>query len=170
VAVFAVGLLPALNSNIARAHNRTREENFELDGLMGFDCMGRSVAVVGTGKIGRIFARIMAGLGCKVLGFDVQHSTEFEQIGGRYAAAEEVLADADIISQLFPLTPQTRHIVNARTLARTKRGALLINTSRGGLVDAEAAIEPLKSGQLGGMAIDVYEQGATSSSRVCRAP
>ena len=159
VAEFAVGLLLALNRKIPRAYNRTREGNFELDGLMGFDLVGHTVAVIGTGKIGTIFARIMAGFGCKVLGFDVHHSPEFEKIGGRYVDAEGI-TEADIISLHCPLTPQTRHIVNARTLARVKRGALLINTSRGGLVDTEAAIEALKSGQLGGMAIDVYEQEA----------
>jgi D-lactate dehydrogenase len=161
VAEFAVGLLLALNRKIARAYNRTREGNFELDGLMGFDCVGRTVAVIGTGKIGRIFARIMAGFGCKVIGMDVQHSPEFEKIGGRYAAAEEVQAEADIISLHCPLTPQTHHMVNAKTLTRVKKGALLINTSRGGLVDTEAAIEALKSGQLGGIAIDVYEEEAS---------
>jgi D-lactate dehydrogenase len=161
VAEFAVGLLLALNRKIARAYNRTREGNFELDGLMGFDCVGRTVAVIGTGKIGRIFARIMAGFGCKVIGMDVQHSPEFEKIGGRYAATEEVQAEADIISLHCPLTPQTHHMVNAKTLTRVKKGALLINTSRGGLVDTEAAIEALKSGQLGGIAIDVYEEEAS---------
>jgi D-lactate dehydrogenase len=158
VAEFAVGLLLALNRKIPRAYNRTREGNFELDGLMGFDLVGRTVAVIGTGKIGTIFARIMAGFGCTVIGFDVHHSPEFEKIGGRYAGEEEIQAEADVVSLHCPLTPQTHHIVNARTLARMKRGALLINTSRGGLVDTEAAIEALKCGRLGGMAIDVYEQ------------
>jgi D-lactate dehydrogenase len=157
VAEFAVGLLLALNRKIPRAYNRTRDGNFELDGLMGFDLVGRTVAVIGTGKIGTIFARIMAGFGCVVIGFDIRRSPEFERIGGRYVEAEEI-EDADVISLHCPLTPQTYHIVNARTLARVKRGALLINTSRGGLVDTEAAIEALKSGQLGGIAIDVYEQ------------
>lgn len=161
VAEFAVGLLLALNRKIPRASNRTRDGNFDLDGLMGFDLVGRTVAVIGTGKIGIIFARIMAGFGCKVLGFDVHHSPAFEKIGGRYATADELEAEADIISLHCPLTPQTYHIVNASRLARMKKGALLINTSRGGLVDTEAAIEALKSGQLGGIAIDVYEQEAS---------
>jgi D-lactate dehydrogenase len=160
VAEFAVGLLLALNRKIPRAYNRTREGNFQLDGLMGFDLVGRTVGVIGTGKIGTIFARIMAGFGCKLLGFDQRHSPEFERLGGRYADAEQLQAEADIVSLHCPLMPQTHHIVNARTLAQAKRGALLINTSRGGLVDTEAAIEALKSGQLGGMAIDVYEQEA----------
>jgi len=161
VAEFAVGLLLALNRKIPRAYNRTRDGNFALDGLMGFDLVGRTVAVIGTGKIGIIFARIMAGFGCELLGFDVHHSPQFEQLGGRYAEADDIVAGADIISLHCPLTPQTHHIVNARMLARVKRGALLINTSRGGLVDTEAVIEALKSGQLGGIAIDVYEQEAS---------
>jgi D-lactate dehydrogenase len=161
VAEFTVGLLLALNRKIPRAYNRTREGNFQLDGLMGFDLVGRTVAVIGTGKIGIIFARIMAGFGCELLGFDVHHSAQFEKLGGRYAEADEIFGEADIISLHCPLTPQTHHIVNARTLARVKRGALLINTSRGGLVDTEAVIEALKAGQLGGIAIDVYEQEAT---------
>jgi D-lactate dehydrogenase len=121
--------------------------------------MGRTVAVIGTGKIGRIFARIMAGFGCNLIGFDVHRSPEFEAIGGRYVEADGI-EEADVISLHCPLTPQTYHIVNAQALARVKRGALLINTSRGGLVDTEAALEALKSGQLGGIAIDVYEQEA----------
>jgi D-lactate dehydrogenase len=159
VAEFAVGLLLALNRKIPRAYNRTRDGNFSLDGLMGFDLVGRTVAVIGTGKIGRIFARIMAGFGCNVVGFDVHHSPEFEQIGGRYVDAQGI-EGADVISLHCPLTPETYHIVNAQTLARLKRGALLINTSRGGLVDTEAAIEALRTGHLGGIAIDVYEQEA----------
>jgi D-lactate dehydrogenase len=160
VAEFAVGLLLALNRKIPRAYNRTRDGNFELDGLMGFDLVGRTVAVIGTGKIGIIFARIMVGFGCSVIGYDVCRSPEFESIGGRYVDVEE-LESADVVSLHCPLTPETHHIVNARTLARVKRGALLINTSRGGLIDTEAAIEALKSGQLGGIAIDVYEQEAS---------
>jgi D-lactate dehydrogenase len=159
VAEFAVGLLLALNRRIPRAYNRTREGNFSLDGLMGFDLAGKMVAVIGTGKIGRIFARIMAGFGCNLIGYDMHRSPEFEAIGGRYVDADGI-EDADVISLHCPLTPQTHHIVNARTLERVKRGALLINTSRGGLVDTEAALEALKSGQLGGIAIDVYEQEA----------
>jgi len=160
VAEFAVALLLALNRKIPRAYNRTRDGNFELDGLMGFDLVNRTVAVLGTGKIGTIFGRIMNGFGCKVLGYDAHRSPEFEKIG-RYAGVDEIQADADVISLHVPLTPQTKHVVNARTIAKVKKGALLINTSRGGLVDTEAAIEGLKSGQLGGMAIDVYENEAS---------
>jgi D-lactate dehydrogenase len=161
VAEFGVGLLLALNRRICRAYNRTREGNFELGGLMGFDLAGRTVGVIGTGKIGSIFARIMAGFGCTLLGHDVQCSPQFLALGGRSVDLGTLQAEADIISLHCPLTPQTHHIIDARSLVRIKRGALLINTSRGGLIDTEAAITALKSGQLGGLAIDVYEQEAS---------
>jgi D-lactate dehydrogenase len=160
VAEFAVGLLLALNRKIHRAYNRTRDGNFDLDGLMGFDLCGKTVGVVGTGKIGRVFGRIMVGFGCDVLGYDKFPTPDFEALGGRYVEAAEIGGRADIVSLHCPLTPETHHVVNAQSLARMKRGALLVNTSRGGLVDTEAAIEALKSGQLGGLAIDVYEQEA----------
>ena len=127
---------------------------------MGFDLHGKTAAVVGTGKIGRVFARIMLGFGCNVLGYDTSPSAEFEALGARYAGSGEIGANADIISLHCPLTPETYHIVDAASLARMKPGALLVNTSRGGLVDTEAAIEALKTGQLGGLALDVYEQEA----------
>jgi len=160
VAEHAVALLQAINRKIHRAYNRTRDSNFALDGLMGFDLHGKTVAVVGTGKIGRVFAQIMLGFGCKVIGYDKFPSPEFEALGARYAKVGEIGETADIISLHCPLTPETHHIVNAGMLARAKHGALLINTSRGGLIDTEAAIEALKSGQLGGLALDVYEQEA----------
>lgn len=160
VAEHAVALLLAINRKIHRAYNRTRDSNFALDGLMGFDLHRKTVAVVGTGKIGRVFARIMVGFGCEVIGYDKYPTREFEALGARYAEPGEIGATADIISLHCPLTPETHHIINADTLARVKRGALLVNTSRGGLVDTEAVIEALKSGQLGGLAIDVYEQEA----------
>ncbi|HSG22329.1 MAG TPA: 2-hydroxyacid dehydrogenase [Azonexus sp.] len=160
VAEHAVSLLQAINRKIHRAYNRTRDSNFELDGLMGFDLHGKTVAVVGTGKIGCVFAKIMLGFGCDVIGYDKYPSETFLALGARYAEPGEIGAKADIISLHCPLTPETHHIVNADTLSRAKRGALLVNTSRGGLVDTEAAIEALKSGQLGGLALDVYEQEA----------
>ena len=158
VAEHAVALLLAINRKIHRAYQRTRDSNFALDGLMGFDLHGKTVAVIGTGKIGRVFARIMLGFGCEVIGYDIHRSAEFEAMGARYATADEIGAQSDIISLHCPLTPETHHLVNAATLARLKPGALLINTSRGGLVDTDAAVEALKSGQLGGLGLDVYEQ------------
>lgn len=158
VAEHAVALLLAINRKIHRAYQRTRDSNFALDGLMGFDLHGKTVAVIGTGKIGRVFARIMLGFGCEVIGYDIHPSAEFEAMGARYATVDEIGATSDIISLHCPLTPESHHLVNAGTLARLKPGALLINTSRGGLVDTDAAIEALKSGQLGGLGLDVYEQ------------
>lgn len=158
VAEHAVALLLAINRKIHRAYQRTRDSNFALDGLMGFDLHGKTVAVIGTGKIGRVFARIMLGFGCEVIGYDIHPSPEFEALGARYASVDEIGATSDILSLHCPLTPATHHLVNAATLARLKPGALLINTSRGGLVDTDAAIAALKSGQLGGLGLDVYEQ------------
>ncbi|MPW22728.1 2-hydroxyacid dehydrogenase [Paraburkholderia sp. CNPSo 3157] len=160
VAEHAVALLLAINRKIHRAYNRTRDSNFSLDGLIGFDLTGKTVAVVGTGKIGRVFGKIMLGFGCEVIGYDPMPSREFEGLGARYAAPGEIGERADVISLHCPLTPATHHIINAETLSRAKPGALLINTSRGALIDTEAVIEALKSGQLGGLAIDVYEQEA----------
>ena len=161
VAEFAVGLLQAVNRKIARASVRTREGNFELDGLMGVDLHGKTVGVVGTGKIGSIFARIMLGFGCRVLGHDPSRDPGFEAAGGHYVGIDELLAHSDFVSLHCPLTAATAHIVNRKTLSIAKPGAILVNTSRGGLVDTEAAIEALKTGRLGGLALDVYEQEAS---------
>jgi D-lactate dehydrogenase len=160
VAEHAVALLLAINRKVHRAYNRTRDSNFSLDGLTGFDLCGKTVAVVGTGKIGCVFAKIMLGFGCKVIGFDPQPSAEFEALGLTYAKPGEIGEKADIISLHCPLTPATHHVINSGTLKRARPGAILINTSRGGLLDTEAAIDALKSGQLGGLGIDVYEQEA----------
>ena len=161
VAEFAVGLLLAVNRKIARASVRTREGNFDLDGLMGFDLHGKTVGVIGTGKIGTIFARIMAGFGCTLVGHDRYPGAAFEALGGRYVGVDELLACSDVVSLHCPLLDETHHIVDAAALARVKRGCVLVNTSRGGLVDTEAAVQALKTGQLGGLAIDVYEQEAS---------
>jgi len=158
VAEHAVALILALNRKIHRAYNRTRDGNFELDGLLGSDLHGRTVGVIGTGRIGRVFARIMAGFGCDLVGYDKMPSPEFEQIGGRYVSLPELAARSDIVSLHCPLTRDTHYLVDARALALAKPGAILINTSRGALVDTEAVIAALKSGQLGALGIDVYEQ------------
>ena len=161
VAEFAVGLLLALNRRIHKAYERTRNGNFELDGLMGFDLHGRTVGVIGTGKIGRVFARIMAGFGCTVLGHDPFPHPDFEALGGRYVGLDVLARDSDVISLHCPLTESTRHVVDDAFLALTRPGLLLVNTSRGGLVDTPAVIAALKSRHLGGLAIDVYEQEAS---------
>jgi len=158
VAEHALALLLALNRKTHRAYNRTRDSNFSLDGLMGFDFHGKTAAVVGTGKIGRVFAGIMLGFGCEVIGYDPFPSSDFEALGARYGTLAQMGANADIVSLHCPLTPENHHIVNAQTLARMKPGALLVNTSRGGLLDTDAAIQALKSGHLGGLGLDVYEQ------------
>jgi D-lactate dehydrogenase len=158
VAEFTVGLLLALNRKIHRAYNRTRDGNFELEGLLGFDFHGRCVGLICTGKIGRVFAGIMRGFGCEILGYDKFPNPEFTAAGGTYASLDAICERADVVSLHCPLTPETHHIINALTLSAMKPGALLANTSRGGLIDTEAAIDALKSGRLGGLAIDVYEQ------------
>lgn len=158
VAEFAVGLLQTLNRKIHRAYNRTRENNFRLGGLLGHDIHGRTVGVIGTGKIGAVFARIMKGFGCDLLGYDVAENPECHELGMRYAPLDEVLSQADIISLHVPLLPTTHHIINRRTLGLMKRGVMLVNTSRGGLIDTEALIEALKEGRLGSVGLDVYEE------------
>ena len=158
VAEHAVALILTLNRNIHRAYNRVREGNFALEGLLGFDLHGKTVGVIGTGKIGAVFARILRGFGMTVLAHDVQQNAELEGEGLRYVGLEELLERSDIVSLHCPLTPQTQHLVNAERLGRMKRGAMLVNTSRGALVDTPAVIEALKSGCLGALALDVYEE------------
>jgi len=158
VAEHAIALILALSRKIHRAYNRTRDGNFELEGLLGSDLHGRTVGVVGTGKIGRVFARIMTGFGCTLIGHDKVPSPDFERIGGHYEPITALATRSDIVSLHCPLTRETHYLVDANFLALMKPGAMLINTSRGGLVDTEAAIAALKSGQLAGLGIDVYEQ------------
>lgn len=157
VAEYAVALLQTLNRNTHRAYNRVREANFSLDGLLGRTLIGKTVGVVGTGRIGVCFARIMsAGFGCRVLGFDPYKSDEFRKYG-EYVELDDLLHNADVISLHCPLMDSTRHVINEASLAKAKKGALLINTSRGGLIETGALVAALKSRQLGGVALDVYE-------------
>ena len=158
VAEHAVALLQAINRKVHRAYNRTRDSNFSLDGLMGFDLHGKTVGVIGTGKIGRVFTKIMLGFGCEVIGYDKVASDEFLALGARYAALGEIGARAHVVSLHCPLTPETHHIINADILARVKRGALLINTSRGALIETADVIRALKTGRIGYLGLDVYEQ------------
>ncbi|CAJ2501279.1 Uu.00g041320.m01.CDS01 [Anthostomella pinea] len=158
VAEFAVALIQTLNRNTHKAYNRTREANFALDGLLGRTLHGKTVGVVGTGKIGVSFARIMsAGFGCKVVAFDPYPNDEFKKHGAYVPELETLLCQADVVSLHCPLTPQTRHLLNAESLAQMKEGAMLVNTSRGGLIDTRAVIAALKRRHLGGLALDVYE-------------
>jgi D-lactate dehydrogenase len=161
VAEFTVGLILTLNRQIHRAYNRTRDNNFALDGLLGFDLHGKTVGVVGTGKIGALVARALRlGFGCEVLAHDIAADPALEAIGVRYLPMAELATRADILTLHCPLTPQTRHLVGPGLLAATKPGFMLVNTSRGALVDADAVIDALKSGQVGYFAMDVYEQEA----------
>jgi D-lactate dehydrogenase len=156
-----VGLIQLLNRKLHRAYNRVRDDNFALNGLLGFDLHGRTVGIVGTGKIGLVLAQIMTGFGCEVLGYDIYPNPQFTAIGtARYVSLPELLERSDIISLHCPLTHDTHHLINAQTIAQMKRGVMLINTSRGQLVDTKAAIEGIKSGQIGYLGIDVYEQEA----------
>jgi D-lactate dehydrogenase len=157
VAEHAVALLLALNRKLPRAYNRVRESNFSLESLVGFDLHGKTVGIVGTGKIGAVFARIMAGFGCRLLAFDVFPRTDLPVT---YTSAEQLLAESDVISLHVPLLPVTRHFLNATTIAKLKRGAFIVNTSRGGLIETQALIDALKSGHIGGAALDVYEEEA----------
>nr|AGU10777.1 D-isomer specific 2-hydroxyacid dehydrogenase, NAD binding domain [uncultured organism] len=157
VAEHALALVMTLNRHTHRAYARVREGNFALDGLLGMTLNGKSVGVIGAGKIGAAAARIFHGIGCKVLVSDPAPTPQLEGIAER-AGLDDLLARADIVTLHCPLMDATRHMINAASLARMKRGAMLVNTSRGGLIDTGAVIDALKSGQLGALAIDVYEQ------------
>ena len=136
-----------------------RDWNFSLDGLVGFDLAGKTVGVVGTGRIGRVAARIFKGFGCNVLCYDVAPDAAFErELGVRYAPLDTLFSESDVLSLHVPLTPGTRHLVDAAALARMKRGVVLVNTGRGALIDSKALVAALKSGHIGGAGLDVYEE------------
>lgn len=158
VAEHAAGLILALNRKLHRAYNRVREGNFALEGLLGFDLAGRTVGIVGTGRIGRAFAAIMAGFRCRLLAVDPYPNPESEALGARYVPMETMLEESDIISLHCPLTPETRHLIDRHALERVKAGVMLINTSRGALIDTRAVIDALKSGRIGYLGLDVYEE------------
>ena len=161
VAEFTLGLLLALDRRIPRAWTRVRENNFALDGLLGRDIYSKTVGIVGTGRIGAIVARILRlGFGCEVLAHDRYEVQALKDIGVTYVGVDELISRSDIISLHCPLTPETHYLIDERAIDRVKRGVMLINTSRGALIDAEAVIAGLKSGQIGGVALDVYEQEA----------
>jgi D-lactate dehydrogenase len=158
VAEHAVALMLGLNRKLHRAYARVREGNFSLEGLLGFDVHGRTVGIVGTGKIGLAFARILSGFGCRLLAHDPYPNEECSALGVEYVALAELLEQSDIVALHAPLTPQTYHLIDAEALARMKDGVMLINTSRGALIDTPAVIAALKSGRLGALALDVYEE------------
>jgi D-lactate dehydrogenase len=160
VAEHTVGLMLTLNRKIHRAYNRVREGNFSLNGLLGFDFHGRTVGVIGTGKIGQIVAQIMQGFGCQILAYDVQPNPACEKIGAKYVELPKLFANSDVITLHCPLTPQTHHLIDEAAIAQMKAGVMLINTSRGALLDTNAAIHGLKSQKIGALALDAYEQEA----------
>ena len=158
VAEHTMALILALNRKIHRAYNRVREGNFALQGLLGIDLHQRPVGLVGTGRIGACLARILLGFGCEVVAFDPQPDPLLRDAGVRYLALDELLPAVDILRLHCPLTPATRHLINGAALARMRRGAMLVNISRGAVIDTLAVIKALKSGQLGSLALDVYEE------------
>ncbi|MEO8496876.1 MAG: 2-hydroxyacid dehydrogenase, partial [Planctomycetota bacterium] len=160
VAEHAVGLLLTLNRKLHRAYGRVRDGNFYLGGLLGFDLFGRTVGVIGTGQIGTVFAKIMSGFGCKLLGYDVYPNDRCREIGLEYVELPRLFAESDIISLHCPLTPATHHLICETTIAQMKEGVMIINTSRGAVIDTQAVIAGLKSGQIGHLGLDVYEEEA----------
>lgn len=159
VAEHAVALLLALNRKIPRANNRVRDANFALNGLVGFDLHGKTAGILGTGKIGRVAAEILRGFGMRVLAYDPFPSPEWAKSHGvEYCDASTLARESAVISLHTPLTPETHHIVRRETLDLMKPGAILINVSRGALIDTKALIEALKCGRLGGVGLDVYEE------------
>lgn len=159
VAEHAIALLLTLNRKIHRAFNRVRDQNFTLTGLVGFDLHGKTAGIIGTGKIGRIVAQILRGFGMQVLAYDPFPNPAWAaQHGVEHVDAATLARRSDIISLHVPLTPETRHIIRRETLGLMKPGAILVNVSRGALIDSTALIEALKAGRLGGVALDVYEE------------
>jgi D-lactate dehydrogenase len=160
VAEHTLALILTLNRKTHRAYNRVKEGNFSLNGLMGFDLHGKTVGLIGLGKIGKVTAQILKGFGCHVLGYDVATDPECEQMGVIYSSLDEIYTLSDIISLHCPLTPQTRHLINRNSITKMKRGVMLINTSRGALIDTPDVIEALKTEQIGYLGLDVYEEEA----------
>lgn len=158
VAEHTVALIQTLNRKVHKAYNRVREGNFAIDGLIGVDLHGKTVGIVGTGRIGEIMAKICIGFGCKVLAYDLQPNPAGEKLGVSYVPFDELARQSDILSLHCPLNPQTHHLISADAIALMKPGVMLVNTSRGGLIDTSAVIDGLKSGHIGSVALDVYEE------------
>jgi D-lactate dehydrogenase len=158
VSEHAIALILTLNRKTHKAYNRVREGNFSLERLTGFELYGKTVGVIGTGRIGAIFANTMQGFGCHVVAFDKYQNQQLLSAGVKYCTLEEVFKNSDIISLHCPLTPETNRIINKESIALMKKGVMIINTSRGKLIDTDAAIDALKDGQIGYLGIDVYEQ------------
>jgi D-lactate dehydrogenase len=158
VAEHTVGLILTLNRKLHRAYNRVREGNFSLEGLLGFDLHGRTIGIIGTGKIGAVTAQIMTGFGCKVIAYDPFPNPRCEAIGVQYMDLSQLFSQSDIITLHCPLTPENHHLINKEAIAQMKSHVMLINTSRGALIDTGAVITALKSSKVSALGIDVYEQ------------
>jgi D-lactate dehydrogenase len=158
VAEHAVAMIMTLNRKIHKAYNRIREQNFALNGLLGFDLYGKTVGVIGTGNIGEVFCKIMLGFGCRVVAFDVKKNEALTKAGVEYLSINELLPLCDIVSLHCPLNDHTKYLVNDQTIQLMKEHVMLINTSRGGLIDTRTVVNGLKSGKIGSLGIDVYEQ------------
>lgn len=159
VAEHALALILSLNRKTHKAYHRVRDLNFNLEGLVGFDLAGKNVGILGTGKIGSVFAKIMSGIGCNIYAFDKDIKPRLEKnYGVRYVSLRKLFKESDIISLHLPLTPETKHIIDERALNKMKKGVMLINTGRGALIDSNALIGVLKSGHLGYAGLDVYEE------------
>eukprot|EP01111_Echinosteliopsis_oligospora_P004465 TRINITY_DN1723_c0_g1_i1.p1 TRINITY_DN1723_c0_g1~~TRINITY_DN1723_c0_g1_i1.p1 ORF type:complete len:339 (-),score=100.13 TRINITY_DN1723_c0_g1_i1:23-1039(-) len=159
VAEHAVALISTLNRKTHKAYNKVREGNFAIDGLMGFDIHGKTVGVVGTGAIGQIFAKIMKlGFGAEVIAYDVMQDKSLPEMGINYVPLDELLGKSDIISLHVPLLDSTKHMINEDSISKMKKGVMLVNTSRGPLIDTKAVIRGLKSKQIGALGLDVYEE------------
>ena len=158
VAEHAVALILTLNRKTHKAYNRIRESNFSLERLTGFNLNGKVVGVIGTGKIGAAFCKIMQGFGCKVIAYDPYPNEELKHLGVEYSACDNVLNQSDIVSLHTPLTPESKHFINKKSIAQMKDGVMIINTSRGALINTKDAIKGLKKKKIGYLGIDVYEQ------------
>jgi len=158
VAEHTLALILALDRKIHRAYVRVRDGNFSLDGLLGFDLHGRTVGIVGTGVIGATTAGILTGFGCRLLASDPYPSDRVRALGATYVELPRLLSESDVVTLHCPLLPETRHLIDRRAVKTMKPGSMLVNTSRGALVDARALIEGLKSGRIGALGLDVYEE------------
>lgn len=165
VAEHSVALMLALNRKLCRAVARVKELNFSLDGLVGFDFHGKTVGIIGAGKIGAAAARILSGFGCELLLHDPHPNEELIRLGARYVRKEEIFERARVISLHLPLSDFSRHIIDSRAIAQMRDGVMLINTGRGGLIDTQALIQGLKSGKIGAAGLDVYEEEENIFSR-----
>jgi D-lactate dehydrogenase len=158
VAEHAMAMILTLNRKTHKAYNRVREQNFSLNGLLGFDLRGKTIGIIGTGNIGKAFAKIVKGFGCTILAYDIVTDAAMEQDGVAFVSLETIFKESEIISLHCPLNEQTKHIINKKSIASMKDQVMIINTSRGGLIETASVIEGLKEGKIGYLGIDVYEQ------------